>query len=117
MDSSVLDFTYPSGVWEPPWSNDPLIDLALTLSLMNLGITPIREFQTLNILDASSQPMTLFPTLSVNQFFWSNRDVVNNDTPYYDKVRPFLLWVNVDTVQKTMEQSTDWESPLPTLFL
>ena len=47
----------------------PLIDLALTLSLMNLGITPISEFQTLNILDASSQPMTLFPTLSVNQCF------------------------------------------------
>ena len=40
-DPSVLDFTHPSGDAEPPWSNDPMRDLPLTLTLMNLGITSI----------------------------------------------------------------------------
>ena len=28
---------------------------------------------------------------------------VNHETPDYEKFRPYFGWVNVDTVQKTME--------------
>ena len=34
------------------------------------------------------------------------KHVVNNDTPDYEKLGPYFGWVNVDTVQKTMEQYT-----------
>ena len=34
----------------------------------------------------------------------------------YEKFRPYFGWVNVDTVQKTMEQSTQWGLSLPNTF-
>ena len=43
----------------------------------------------------------------------SNQHIVNNDTPDYEKFRPYVGWVNVDTVQKTMEQSTQWGVSIP----
>ena len=46
---------------------------------------------------------------------------VNHETPDYEKFRPYFGWVNVDTVQKTMEQSTmehstQWGVSLPNTF-
>ena len=46
----------------------------------------------------------------------SNQHVVNNDTPDYEKFRPYLGWVNADTVQKTMEQSNQWGVSIPNTF-
>ena len=66
-----------------------------------------RAIQTLNILDDSSQPLTPFPTIRDNEHvIRSNQHVVNNDTTDYEKLRPYFVWVNVDSFQKTMEQST-----------
>ena len=39
-----------------------------------------------------------------------------NDTPDYEKRRPYFDWVNVDTVQKTIEQSTQWGVSIPNTF-
>ena len=84
-------------------------DLPLILILMNLGITPQRAIQTLSILDDSSLPLIPYSTIRANQHvIRSNQHVVNNDTPDFEKFRPYFGWVNVDTVQKTMEQSTQW---------
>ena len=77
----------------------PMRDLPLILMLMNLEI----------ILDDSYHPLTPCPTIRANQY------VINNDTPDFEKLRPYFGWVNVDTVQKTMEQSMQWESPYPIL--
>ena len=44
------------------------------------------------------------------------KHVVNNDTPDYEKLRPYFGWVNVDTVQKTIEQSIQWGVSIPTTF-
>ena len=33
---------------------------------------------------------------------------VSHETADYEKFRPYFGWVNVDTVQKTMEQSNQW---------
>ena len=41
---------------------------------------------------------------------------VSHETPDYEKFRPYFGWVNVDTVQKTMEQSTQWGVSLPNTF-
>ena len=39
-----------------------------------------------------------------------------NSVDDYEKFRPYFGWVNVDTVQKTMEQSTQWGVSLPNTF-
>ena len=106
-DPSVLEFTHPSGEGEPTWFNDPNERFAFDPNFDEFGDFTHRAIQTLNILDDSSQPLTPFPTIRANQhIIRSNQHVVNNDTPDYEKLRPYFGWVNVDTVQKTMEQST-----------
>ena len=82
-------------------------DMPLIPILMNLGITPEGQFQ----LSASS--MTLSSTLTpcstyiANQHdFRTYQHAVKHEAPDYEKFRPYFGWVNVDTVQKTMEQST-----------
>ena len=40
---SVLDFTYPSGDGEPPWSNDPNERFAFDPNIDELGIIPIGQ--------------------------------------------------------------------------
>ena len=53
----------------------------------------------------------------VNQHvFRTNQYDVSPDTPDYEKFRPSFGWVNVDTVQKTMEQSTKWGVSIPNTF-
>ena len=39
------------------------------------------------------------------------------ETPDYKNFMHYFGWVNVDTVQKTMEQSTQWGVSLPILSL
>ena len=69
------------------------------------------------MLDDSSQPMTPFPTIRANNHvFRSNQHVVNNDTPDYENLRHYFGWVNTDTVQKTIEQSTQWGVSIPNTF-
>ena len=41
---------------------------------------------------------------------------VSHEAPDFEKFRPYFGWVNVDTVQKTMEQSTQWGVSLPNTF-
>ena len=61
--------------------------------------------------------MTPFPTLRANQHvFRSTQHVVNNDTPDYENLRPYFGWVNPDTVQKTIEQSSQWGVSSPNTF-
>ena len=95
----------------------PLRGLLLTLTLMNLGNYTQRAFQTLNILDDSSQNMTPLTTIRANQqVFSTNKHVLSNDTPDYEKLRLYFGWVNVDTVQKTIEQATQWGVSTPNTF-
>ena len=41
---------------------------------------------------------------------------VNHEAPDYEKIRPYFDRVNLDTVQKSMEQSTQWGVSLPNTF-
>ena len=73
------------------------------------GFYTQRAIQTLSILDESSSTLTPCSTLMTNQHvFMSYQHDVSHETPDYEKFRPYFGWVNVDTVQKTMEQSTEW---------
>ena len=76
-----------------------------------------RAIQTLSILDDSSIPLIPTQSLRANQHIvWSNQHDVNKDTPDYEKFRPYFGWVNTDTVQQTMEQSTQWGVSIPNTF-
>ena len=48
--------------------------------------------------------------------FRINQHNVTHEVPHYEKLRPDFGWVNVDTVQKIMEQSTQWGVSLPNTF-
>ena len=71
----------------------------------------------MSFLDDLSIPLTPTQTFRANQHvIRSNQHVVNIDTPDYEKFRPYFGWVNVDTVQKTMDQSTQWGVSIPNTF-
>ena len=48
--------------------------------------------------------------------FRTYQHAVKHEAPDYENFRPYFGWVNVDTVQKTMEQSTQWGVSLPNTF-
>ena len=116
-DPSVLDYTHPSGDGEPPWSNDPNERIAFDPNFDEFGDYTQRAIQTLNILDDSSSTSTPCPTFMANQHeFRTYQHAVNHEAPDYEKFRPYFGWVNVDTVQKTMERSAQWGVSLPNTF-
>ena len=92
-------------------------DLPLILTLMSFGDYTQRAIQTLGILDDSSSTLTPCPTFMANQHeFRTYQHDVTHEAPHYEKFRPYFGWVNGDTVQKTMEQSTQWGVSLPNTF-
>ena len=65
----------------------------------------------------SSFTSTPCSTYIANQHdFRTYQHAVTHEAPDYEKFRPYFGWVNVDTVQKTMEQSTQWGVSLPNTF-
>ena len=116
-DPSVLDYTHPSDDGEPPWSNDPDERFAFDPNFDEFEDYTQRAIQTLSILIDSSSTLTPCSTLMTNQhhFRTYTRDV-NHETPDYEKFQPYFGWVNADTVQKTMEQSSQWGVSLPNTF-
>ena len=113
-DPSVLDDTHPSGDGEPPWSNDPDERYAFDPNFDEFGDYTQRAIQTLSILDDSSSTLTLsLPTSMIlgptNMLLNMRHLTMRNSGLYFG-------WVNVDTVQKTMEQSTQWGVSLPNTF-
>ena len=116
-DPSVLDYTHPFGDGEPPWSNDPDERFAFDPNFDEFGDYTLRAIQTLSILDASPSTLTPCSALMTNQhFFRTYQHDVSPETPNYENPRPYFGWVNVDTVQKPMEQSIQWGVSLPNTF-
>ena len=116
-DPSVLDYTHPSGDGEPPWSNDPEERYAFDPNFDEFGDYTQRAIQTLSILDDSSPTLTPGSNYLANQHdFRTSQHAVKHEAPDYEKFRPYFGWVNVDTVQKTMQQSTQWGVSLPNTF-
>ena len=68
-------------------------------------------------MDDCSSTLTPYSTYIANQHdFRTYQHAVKHEAPDYEKFRPYFGWVNVDTVQKTMEQSTQWGVSLPNTF-
>ena len=119
MNGILLSFyyTHPSGDGEPPWSNDSNERFAFDPNFDEFGDYTQRAIQTLSILDDSSSTLTPCPPFMANQHeLRTYQHAVNHEAPDYEKFRPYFGWVNVDTVQKTMEQSTQWGVSLPNTF-
>ena len=116
-DPSVLDYTHPSGNGEAPWSNDPDERFAFDPHFDEFGDYTQRAIQTLSLLDDSSSTLTPCSTLMTNQHvFRANQHDVSPETPGNENFRPYFGWVNVDTFQKTIEQSTQWGVSIPNTF-
>ena len=116
-DPSVLDYTHPSGDGEPSWSNDSDERSVFDPNFDEFGDYTQRAIQTLSILDDSSPTLPPCPTFMANQHeFRTYQHAITHEAPDYEKFRPYFGWVNVDTVQKTMEQSTQWGVSLPNTF-
>ena len=116
-DPSDLDYTHPSGDGEPPWSNDPDERFAFDPNFDEIGDYTQRAIQSINILDDSSSTLTPCSTLMTNQHvFRDNQHDVSPETPDYENFRHYFGWVNVNTVQKTMEQSTQWGVSIANTF-
>ena len=116
-DPSVLDYTHPSGDGEPPWSNETDESFAFDPNFDEFGDYTQRVLQTLSILDDSSSTLTSCSTLMTKQHvFRTYKHDVSPETPDYEKFRPYFGWVNVDTVQKPMEHSTQWGVSIPNTF-
>ena len=116
-DSSVLDYTHPSGDGDPPWSSDPNERSAFDPNFDQFGDFTQRAIQTPSILDDSSSTSTPCATFMANQHeFGTYQHAVNHEVPDYEKFRPHFCWVNVDTVQKTMGQCTQWGVSLTNTF-
>ena len=112
-----LYYTHPSGAGEPPWSNDPNERSAFDPNFDEFGDYTQRAIQTLSILDDSSSTLTPYPTFMANQHdFRTYQHDVTHEAPDYENSRPYFGWVNVDTVQKIMEQSTQWGVSLLNTF-
>ena len=89
----------PSGDGEPPWSNDPDERFAFDPDFDEFGDYTQRAIQTLSILDDSTSTSTPCSTLMTNQHVSRTyQHDVTHETPDYEKFRPYLGWVNVDTV-------------------
>ena len=116
-DSSVLDYTHPSGDGESPWSNDPHEKSTFDPNFDEFGDYTQRAIQTHSILDDFLSTLTPCPTFMDNQHeFRTYQHAANHEPPDYEKFRPYFGWVNVDTIQKTMEQSTQWGVSFPNTF-
>ena len=110
MGSSFLDYTLPSGDGEPPWSNDPNERSAFDPNFDEFGDYTQRAIQTLSILDDSSSTSTPSSSFMANQHeFRTYQHCVTHEAPGYEKFRPYFGWVNADTAQITMEQSTQYQ--------
>ena len=115
MNGILLSWTIPTHL--VIWSNDPNERSAFDPNFDEFGDYTQRAIQTLSILDDSSFTLTPCPTFMANQLdFRTYQHAVTNEAPDYEKFRPYFGWVNVDTVQKTMEQSTQWGVSLPNTF-
>ena len=87
-------------------------DLPLIRTVMSLGIAHKGQYKLSLVVDSSST-LTPCSTLMTNQHhFRTYKHDVSPETPDYEKFRPYFGWVNVDTVQKTMGQSTQFGSLL-----
>ena len=62
--------------------------------------------------------MTIFQPLGPNNMFLGPTNMLSTMTRLIMKnLRPYFGWFNVDTVQKTIEQSTQWGVSIPNTFL
>ena len=112
-----MDYTHQSADGEPPWPNDPDERFAFGPHFDEFGDYTQRAIQTLSILYDSTSTLTPCSTLMTNQHgFRTYQHDVTHKTRDYEKLRPYFGWVNVDTAQKTMEQSTQWGVSLPNTF-
>ena len=99
-----MDYTHPSDDGDPPWSNDPSERFAFDPIFDEIGDYTQRAIQTLSILDESASTLIPCPALLTNQHvFWIYQHDVSHEASDYEKFRPYFGWLNVDTVQKTME--------------
>ncbi|KAL7568893.1 hypothetical protein ACA910_015541 [Epithemia clementina (nom. ined.)] len=99
---SVLDYSHPEGPDNPDWAPDP--DLIWT---HNERIDPYGYYTKRVVLNLESLCDHPLATSSANV---PNRDIFlaksSKEPVDYNKLRPYFGWVNADTIQKTIDHTT-----------
>ena len=94
-DPSVLDYSDPTTCRYPSWAPDPSVRDQYDPRIDECGSIHNRNIHTLSILSDT-------PTIFVKKH---DQQPTNID---YNKLKPYLGWVNPETIKKTFENSTQW---------
>ena len=112
-DPSVLDFSYPEGDGEPVWACDPQhLDL-LDPNFDPHGLYTKRANTTLSSL-ADVQPTSSMVISPSKTPFQANKHQIKSETPEFDKYKPYIGWVNADTIRDTFKHTTQWGASIGT---
>ncbi|KAL7570521.1 hypothetical protein ACA910_004297 [Epithemia clementina (nom. ined.)] len=107
QDPSVLDYSHPEGPDNPDWAPDP--DLIRT---HDECINPYGYYTKRVVLNVES--LCDYP-LADSTANVPKRDIFlaksSKEPVDYNKLRPYFGWVNADTIQKTMDHTTQWAEP------
>ncbi|KAL7571369.1 hypothetical protein ACA910_007681 [Epithemia clementina (nom. ined.)] len=103
-DPSVLDYSHPEGPDNPDWAPDP--DLIRT---HDERIDPYGYYTKRVVLNLESLCDYTPDDSTANV---PKRDIYlaksSKEPVDYNKLRPYFGWVNADTIQKTMDHTTQW---------
>ena len=108
-DPSVLDYSHPEGDGEPLSTCDPQhLDL-LDPNFDDYGFYTKRAINTLSSLAGVQQP----PLMSKSPI-QTCKHKLKQETPDFDKYRPYFGWVNADTIRDTFKHTTQWGASVDT---
>ena len=94
-DPSVLDYSHPNILGYPSWAPDPSARDQHDPRIDECGYIHTRAIHTLSILSD-----TLTTSIQKHEEKPTNID--------YNKLKPYIGWINAETIKKTFENSTQW---------
>ena len=94
---SVLDYGHPDGKGEPSWTTDPNDRSQLIPTKRNLEIMLIELYKFLTYL-------MIHPAHNLS----GNKCALTHTHTDYEKLMPYVCWVNTDVVKQTLGQTTQW---------
>ena len=112
-DPSVLDYSHPEGDGEPLRACDlQHLDL-LDPNFDTHGLYTKRAINTLSSLAGVQQP----PPMAISSSkppIQACKHKLKAETPDVDKYRPYIGWVNTDTIRDTFKHTTQWGASVGT---
>ena len=96
-----MNYEHPENDGEPDWAIDPNENFQFDHNFDEFGDYVNRSLSILDILD-ETPPISPLYQLMVNKYVFQHTPVE------YEKLRPFIGWVNSDIVKQTIDKTTQW---------